>query len=218
MTEIVKKIKLNLLQNYYKELSQVIFNLSNHIDFLYEYFLMDYSVKQTILNKLNELNRNINTNYNSFIVEDLELNTKLDKWINEFKNVLNLTDENQITEMMYFSKFIELESLPLSKVRIDLTNIVSACGYKNLEGLLSFFVGKNYKSLLDKNIIKYISELNNIFIPTSFDIFNVERDELYYWRYPTNFEENDPIQQVRELWIKYYNKYIKINPYLNNDT
>ena len=156
MTEIVKKIKLNLLQNYYKELSQVIFNMSNHIDFLYEYFLMDYSVKQTILNKLNELNRNINTNYNSFIVEDLELNTKLDKWINEFKNVLNLTDENQITDMMHFSKFIELESLPLSKVRIDLTNIVSACGYINLEGLLSFFVGKNYKSLLDKNIIKYI--------------------------------------------------------------
>lgn len=217
MTEIVKKIKLNLLQNYYRELSQVIFNLTNHIDFLYEYFLMDYSVKQTILNKLNELNRNINTNYNSFIVEDLELNTKLDKWINEFKNVLNLTDEHQIMEMMNFSKFIELESLPLSKIRIDLTNIVSACGYKNLECLLSFFVGKNYKSLLDKSIIKYISELNNIFIPTSFDIFNVEKDELYYWRYPTNFEENDPIQQVRELWIKYYNKYIKINGIFIND-
>jgi len=216
MTDIVKKIKINLLSNFYKELSQIIFNLSYHLEFLFQNFLIDYSTKQSLLTKLNDINKNINTNYNNFIVEELEETNGIDKWIKEFSDI-NLTDDNQLIELLNFSKFIDLDSQPLSKLRLELGKIMSNYGYKNLEGILSFYIGKNYKTILDKNIIKYINELNGIFIPVSFNIFEVDKQELYYWRIPNNFDDNDLIQQSRELWIKYYNKYIKITGIFLND-
>ena len=217
MTEIVKKIKLTLLQNYYKELSQITFNLSNHLEFLYENFLLDYSIKQIFMTKLNKINKNINTNYNNFIVENLELNNELDEWILDFSKDINPTNDFQLIEMFTFSKFIKLETQPLFKIRYELMQMVSLLGYKNLDGLLQFFIGKNYKSILDKFIVKYINELNNIFIPISFNIFTVDKTELLYWRLPKTFEESDLINQTRELWIKYQNKYIKIAGIFSND-
>jgi len=81
MTDIVKKIKLSILQKNYKELSQIIFNLSNHIDFLFDNFLIEFPFKQIITNKLNDLNKNINTIYNTFIVEEIDKTTELDNYI-----------------------------------------------------------------------------------------------------------------------------------------
>jgi endopeptidase La len=217
MTELVKKIKLHVLQSYYKELSQIIFNLSNHYDFLFDNFLIEFSFKQIIMNKLNDLNKNINTSYNNFIVEDLELNNELDKWILDFSKNIKITDETQFNEILNFCKFIKPENQPLFKIRIELVQLLSSLGYKNLDGLLYFFIGRNYKSLLDKQVVKYLVELNNIFIPTSFDIFEVDKSEPIYWRKPKNFEEMDLLHQTRELWIKYYDKYIKISGIFKND-
>jgi hypothetical protein len=147
MTELVKKIKLHVLQSYYKELSQIIFNLSNHYDFLYDNFLIEFSFKQIIMNKLNDLNKNINTSYNNFIVEDLELTNELDKWIVDFSKNIKITDESQFNEILNFCKFIKPENQPLYKIRIELVQLLSSLGYKNLDGLLSFFIGRNYKLL-----------------------------------------------------------------------
>jgi len=217
MTELVKKIKLYVLQSYYKELSQIIFNLSNHYDFLFDNFLIEFSFKQIIMNKLNDLNKYINTSYNKFIVEDLELNNDLDKWILDLSKNIKITDDSQFNEILNFCKFIKPENQPLYKIRVELVQLLSSLGYKNLDGLLHFFIGRNYKSLFDNQIVKYIIELNNIFIPTSFDLFDVDKNEPIYWRKPKHFEESDLLHQTRELWIKYYNKYIKISGIFKND-
>jgi endopeptidase La len=209
MTDLVKKIKLNLLQQYYKDQSTIILNLINHIEFIYQHFLIDFSVKQNLISKLNELTKNINTHYNNFIVNDLENDHMLDQWINLFKT--NVQDEYQATEIYNFSKFININSQPLNKISIELIKIMSSFGYNSLDGILQFFIGRNYKKLLDKSFINYINELNTIFIPTSFDIFDVKKEEELYWRIPKTFEESDLIQITRELWIKYYDKYIKIS-------
>jgi len=217
MTELVKKIKLHVLQSYYKELSQIIFNLSNHCDFLFDNFLIEFSFKQIIMNKLNNLNKNINTSYNNFIVEDLELNNELDKWLIDFSKNIKLTDDSQFNEILNFCKFIKPDNQPLYKIRVELVQLLSSLGYKNLDGLLHFFIGRNYKLLLDKQVIKYLNELNNIFIPISFDLFDVDKTELIYWRKPKHFEETDLLHLTRELWIKYYDKYIKISGIFKND-
>jgi hypothetical protein len=217
MSEIVKKIKLHILQSYYKELSQIIFNLSNHYDFLFDNFLIEFSFKQNIMNRLNDLNKNINTIYNNFIVEELELNNELNKIIIDFSKNMNLNDESQFNEILNFCKFVKPESQPFYKIRAELVQLLSTLGYKNLDGLLHFFIGRNYKLILDIQIIKYITELNDIFIPTSFDIFDVDKTELFYWRKPKIFEETDLLQLTRELWIKYYDKYIKMSGIFRND-
>jgi len=213
MTDIIKKIKLFILQNYYKDFSEIIFNLSSHIDFLYERYLIEFSYKQIINNKLNELNKNINTSYNNFIVDDLPKITEL----NNFINLFGTSEESDFNEILNFCKFIKPEEQPLYKIKIELIQLLSSLGYNNLDGILQFFVGKNYKVLFEKDIIKYLLELNHIFIPTSFDIFDVEKDEPLYWRKPKTFDENDLLQETRELWIKYYNKYIKICGIFKND-
>jgi len=217
MTEIVKKIKLILLQNYYKELSHINLNLSNHLDFLYDNFFIDYSIKQKFMNKLNTINKNINTNYNNFVVKNVDTHDELDEWISDFCNYINPKSDSQLIEILTFSKFIKLETQPLFKIRTELLQMISIIGYKNLDELLQFFIGKNYKSVLDKFIVRYINELNNIFIPISFNLFTVDKTELLYWRVPKNFDELDLLNQSRELWIKYHDKYIKISGIFLND-
>jgi len=70
MIENINKLKLSLLQKIYKELSLYILNLNQHIIFLYDNFFIEYVLKQNLLNTLNEINKNINTNYNNFIIDN----------------------------------------------------------------------------------------------------------------------------------------------------
>jgi len=216
MSDNSKKIKLLLLQNFYKELSNVLFNLNNHINYLYDNFFIDYNFKQSMLLKLNEINKNINTSYNNFIVEKLELGNEMDIWFNSLHK-LDL-NENNIKDLLEFSKFIDIKDLPLSKQISEVGQIISSLGYSDINGILSFFVGNNYKLFLNENTIKLLDEIQHIFIPISIDFFDVNKDDPHYWRKPQNFDENDLLQVSRELWIKYKKKYIKIVGTFKNDS
>jgi endopeptidase La len=215
MTETVKKLKLSLLQKMYKDLSLYIFNLNNHISFLYENFFIEYTFKQNLLNKLNDMNKNINTYYNNFIVESLDNTTEIDNWFNQF-DLHKLSDNFE--DIIEFSKFINFENLPLSKQLSDIGQIMSSLGYTNIDGLLMFFIGNNYKKIIDSRTLVLINEINNIFLPLSIDFFDVNKDEPYYWRKPQTFDTNDLLQLSRELWIKYNKKYVKITGMFKNDS
>ena len=215
MTETVKKLKLSLLQKIYKDLSLYILNLNNHISFLFNNHFIKYTFKQKLLYKLNDMNKNINTYYNNFIVESLDKNTEIDNWFNQFElSQFN----NNIDDIIDFSKFIKLKNLPLSKQLSEIGQLLSTLGYISIDGLLMYFIGNNYKKVLDLPIISLISEINNIFIPLSINFFDVNKDEMYYWRKPQTFDKNDLLQLTRELWIKYNKKYIKITGIFENDS
>jgi hypothetical protein len=141
MTETVKKLKLYLLQKIYKDLSLYILNLNNHILFLHDNYFIEYTIKQNLLNKLNDINKNINTYYNNFIVESLDKNTEIDKWFKQFElSKFN----NNIEDIIDFSKFIKLKNLPLSKQLSEIGQIINSLGYTSIDGLLMFFIGNNY--------------------------------------------------------------------------
>ena len=215
MTETVKKLKLHLLQKIYKDLSLYILNLNNHISFLHDNYFIEYTIKQNLLNKLNDINKNINTYYNNFIVESLDKNTEIDKWFKQFElSKFN----NNIEDIIDFSKFIKLKNLPLSKQLSEIGQIINSLGYTSIDGLLMFFIGNNYKKVLDSSVISLINEINNIFIPLSINLFDVNKDDLYYWRKPQTFDKNDLLHLTRELWIKYNSKYIKITGIFRNDS
>jgi endopeptidase La len=215
MIETIKKLKLSLLQKIYKELSLYILNLNQHIIFLYDNFFIEYVFKQNLLNKLNEINKNINTNYNNFIIDSLDKNTELNIFFNQF----DLTKlNNNFDDIIDLRNFINFKSIPLSKQLLDIGKIMSSFGYNSLDGLLTFFIGNNYKKIIDSDIITLINEINTIFIPLSIDFFDVNKDESYYWRKPKTFDTNDLLELSRELWIKYYKKYIKITGIFKNDS
>jgi len=215
MTETIKKLKLYLLQKIYKDLSLYIFNLNNHISFLYDIHFIEYTIKQNLLNKLNDINKNINTYYNNFIVESLDKNTEIDTWFKQFElSAFN----NNIEDIIDFSKFIKLEKLPLSKQLSEIGQIMNSLGYTSIDGLLMFFIGNNYKKIIDISVTLLINEVNEFFIPLSINFFEVNKDDLYYWRTPQTFDKNDLLHLTRELWIKYNNKYIKITGIFRNDS
>ena len=219
MSEKSKKIKLFLLQKLYKDLSLILVNLNTHINYLYDKFFINYIFKQNILLKLNEINKNINTYYNNFIIEQLDIYTEIDEWLIPFLD-LSLTDKH-MEHIINFSKFININNLPLSKQINEIGQILCSLGYLNLDGLLSFFIGSNYKLFLDEPCNKLLSEIETIFTPISIDIFDVKKDDEYYWRIPQKFSDNDLLHLTRELWIKYkkntINKYIKITGIFKND-
>ena len=160
MTENVKNIKLYLLQKIYKDLSLYILNLNTHISFLHDNYFIEYTYKQKLLNKLNRMNKNINMCYNNFIVENLDKNTAIDIWFKQF----DFNNKNiNIKDIIDFSKFIKLKNMPLSKQLSEIGQIISSLGYSSIDGLLVFFIGNNYKTLLDKSIISLINEINIIF-------------------------------------------------------
>jgi endopeptidase La len=226
MTDIVKKLKLNLLQKLYKDYSLIISNLGHHIDNLNNNYLIDYSFKQTIMNKLNDLNRNINTSYNNYIVENLDNNSEFDKNITDLiKNIKSIDENVLMKEVQFFIKHMNQDILPFNKYRVELIHIISLVGYTNLIDILEFLIGDNFLNKLEPNTIKKIQEYNSIFIPISFDYFQVNKDEEIYWRKPikqSNKNETDLLDLIRELWIKNpcaTNKnYFKINGFFKNDT
>ena len=192
-----------------------ILNLNYHISFLYDNFFIEYTFKQYLLNKLNKINKNINTYYNNFIIDNLDKNTEIDNWFNEFDlTILN----NNFDDIIEFRQFINFKNLPLSKQLSEIGQIMTSYGYNSIDGLLTFFIGNNYKKIIDSEIVILINEINNIFIPLSINFFDVNKDELFYWRKPHTFNTNDLLELSRELWIKYNNKYIKITGIFRNDS
>ena len=215
MIETITKLKLYLLQKIYKEVSLYILNLNQHIIFLYDNFFIEYVFKQNLLNKLNKINKNINTNYNNFIIDSLDKNIELDIFFNQFDlSKLN----NNFDNIIDLRNFINFKSIPLSKHLLDIKKIMSSFGYNSIDSLLICFIGNNYKKIFDSEIITLINEINNIFIPISIDFFDVNKDDAYYWRKPQTFNKNDLLELSRELWIKYYKKYIKITGIFKTDS
>jgi len=215
MSDNIKKIKLSLLQNFYKEMSLTLIKLDNHIHFLYDNFFIDFSFRQNMLIKLNEINKNINTSYNTFIVEKLEKITDFDLLFNNLN--VELTEDN-LKDIIQFNKFTDVNDLPLSKQILEIGQIMGSLGFNSLHDMLRFFVGNNYKLFIDQSTIKLLNEIENIFIPLSLEFFDVNKDEPHYWRNPQTYDENDLLQLSRELWIKFNKKYVKVTGIFRNDS
>jgi endopeptidase La len=213
MGEKNKQIKINLLQKIYNDLSHIIINFENHLNILYNNFIIEYATKQNILNQLNTINKNINTNYNSYIIEKLENKSGLDNFI-----IDNLKTDENIDNIYEFINVLDNQDIPLFKQRSNIMKLICSLGYSSLKGIFEIFIGKNYKLFFNPNINNLIEEINHIFIPLSFNYFNVNKTDEYYWRTPLIPCETDLLKLTRELWVKYNNKYIKISGIFKNDT
>ena len=206
-----KKIKLLLLQKIYKNLSSIVLDLSSHLTFLHNNFFIDYGSKQNILLRLNEIQKTINISYNNYIIEKIDISNNIDTWFN------NISVPNIHNYILNFTNFITLKDFPLSQQIKEIGQIMSSIGFNNLDCMLKFFIGDNYEIFFDKSVNTLISEINNIFVPLSFEFYNVNKNEEYYWRVPTVFDEIDILELSRELWIKINNRYIKIVGIFKND-
>jgi endopeptidase La len=216
----IKNLKLSFLQYRYKSLTDMVVKLEKHIDNLFVNGYIELSFKNQMLGNLFILAKKINSSYNLYIMNKLDIKTKLDLKISEF---LFLFD-NSIFDNYLFEKILPIikdipDDIPLNDHEIELKNIIGEVGYDNLISLLEIYNNKFELSIQQKNII---NEINNIFVPVKTNFYYVSsHTEEYYWRIPNNFYETDLLELNRELWIKNINEdneYLKIEGYFINDS
>lgn len=227
MLNTVKKIKLELLQGIYRDYSNILSNSGVQINNLYNNHFINNTTKQSLLNRINELNKNINLTYNDYVLEKLDDNN-FDNKIIELMKDLNIDNEKEIIlQVILLLKYTQTDNLPFNKYKQELIQIMSNIGYINLYEMLDFLYGENYKNKLEQISNDFLKEISSIFIPISFDYKQIKNkndknlNSEYFWKIPNKFSSNDYLELQRELWIKNPHRdgyFLKINGIFKNDS
>jgi endopeptidase La len=220
--ENIKNYKLHLLQNRYVKITELIINLERHIILLKEKNYITNIKKNVILGKLFEISKCINTKYNNYINNEMNLLEKniIDEKFNELFKKTNDNNSFHIIEQYY--NFENNNKKPLEYTYQEIKELISNYGYNSLKDIIQISINNNVK-LFDSSVKNLINELEDIVIPLSYETFDVKKKKniLYYWRIPEKFDDNDYFEQIRELWIKKpntNNKFIKIKLFFKIDT
>jgi endopeptidase La len=212
-----KLFKLFNLENKYKEMTELVFNLVNHINILDSLYLIENYKRNELLSELFNINKNINNYYNNYITSNIDkLNiTNINPQLIE---LVEQTDEANYKLLKPVTKLL-ISDTPYINEKASINNIINNVGYHDLIVLLELN-NINYNNF-NSEVKSLIDEINNYFVPISFNTFNVDSKENlnYYWRIPTIYNNEDILQLTRELWIKKStNSYYKIEGYFRNDS
>ena len=182
-------------------MTEIIFRLEKHINFLFLNNIMDFNQKNQILGNIFIISKNLNTSYNNFIIDKLDNKHILDLKISELVNLFDLDiNNNFMIENMINILKKSFDKIPLFEQENELLEIINETGYDNINDLVEIYNNKFDISLEQQQIL---NEINKIFVPTKINYYDVSNhNEEYYWRLPVKFEENDLLELSRELWIK----------------
>jgi len=214
----IKLFKLHILQKRYKYLTEIIFRLEKHINFLYLNNIIEFNQKNQILGIIFIISKNLNTSYNNFIIDKLDNKHILDIKICDLVNLFDFDiDNNFMIENIINILKKSCFKLPLFEQEKELLEIINEIGYDNIVDLIEI-----YKFDLSEEQQQLLNEIKKIFIPIKINYYDVSNHtEEYYWRLPIKFDENDLLELSRELWIKNLSsstEYLKIEGYFLNDT
>lgn len=217
----IKNLKLQILQNRYRELTELILKLEKHIDNLHLNNYLDFNQKNQLLSNIFIVSKNLNSSYNNYIIDNLDEFNSLDKDIKDLISLFhdNICDENYLFEQIYQIIKKTNNDIPLNNEEYNILQIIADIGFNNLTELINIY---NKKFNLNNNQLSLITEIEKVFVPTKIGYFNVSNHtEEYYWRSPTKYNENDLLELKRELWIKNVvsdTEYLKIDGFFINDT
>ena len=196
-------LKINLVQIKYKFISEIIFNLTNHINFLDSYYLLNSEKKNEILSKIYNINKKINTIYNNNIniIESVHE-------ISYYSDFINSSLESNFDLFLSHSDYL-VKDIPYNKELEEIIELMNYIGYKSIKSLLKL---KKYK-IENIELNNLINEIDNYFIPLSINTYKSTNTTDYYWRNTSNFNEDDILELNKELWIlnKKDNNYFKID-------
>src|SRR5437867_4158569 len=96
MVDIIKEFKINNLLEDYNRFSTYFYHFQQHIDKCYENHLINISDRNNYIKSINDLIRQLNTTYNSSMIEIYEGKTE------NFKNI-KIT-ENNVNQVKHLVK------------------------------------------------------------------------------------------------------------------
>ena len=118
----------------------------------------------------------------------------------------------------------------ISKLKLNLINIIKCCGAKKIDNILKLILKKNEIKEIQKNHGKIIKLYDNYFNPTSFILYT-KNDEINLIKEASNINNNYPIclknKDIKfsliekllgsNIYIPVNNKLILIKGYFNQD-
>jgi len=210
----LKIFKVNYLNYKYNKIINLIYNLMNHINFLDSIYYIDFIKKKELLTQIFDINTNINSIYNKYIINNIEKEINVN---NNSLSILNII-ENDNLSFLYPINSLYIKKIPYEKEENNIIKIINNIGCNNL--LLLFEINKIDYTNFSLELKNLINEISDIFIPTQFNNFNlnIKTNTEFYWRIPTIYPNDDILELTRELWIKKKNKtYYKIEGIFKSD-
>ena len=200
----IKNLKLFNLQFKYKKICNIILNLSKHIIFIENEYLINLNKKNLVFSKLYEINKNLNTTNNYYLTETLKQPTNIDNELLLLIENTQVIDNNTLEQFTPFLSLVNKPQIPFYQEESELIEIIKEFGYTDLLSTFEILF-----TVIPPEIINILTELNINFIPISVNFFNVDietiNNQLFYWRIPKNYSDNDTLECIRELWIQNLN-------------
>ena len=230
MTNIsIKNFKIYNLEKKYEKISKFLYDLSNHINKIYDDYCINIVTKNISLGNINDIIKNLNTTYNNNILDICKPNDDsndtqydiepVDK--NFYNQIYNIT--NKMKLMNY--EQIELNNIlndtiitnPYSDIKEDILKVCINIGFSTLKDGLMLLIGEQFECLFNDDENKLINLYNQIFIPYSYSkIEHINEKKLYFEK--NNVKKEELLNNNYILYIKISeNNYISLNGYFVND-
>ena len=122
----IKKYKIHNLQIEYKDISKIIFKLQMHIESLHNDLFIDTTQKNNYLSKLFVISKDLNTNYNNYIIE--ECNSEVEE---EQMDLDSTSNEEKKSESTSSESDEKIESLEISNSYNGVMQFICNNEFKN---------------------------------------------------------------------------------------
>lgn len=231
MTNIsIKNFKIYNLEREYEKISKFLYDLSNHINKIYDNYCINIVTKNLTLGNINDIIKNLNTTYNNNILEVCKPNDDSNDGKYDIEN-LDHTLYNQIYNLSNKMKLmnydqIELNNIlndtvitnPYSEIKDDILKVCINIGFSSIKDGLMLLIGEQYECLFSEEENKLIDLYNKIFIPYSCNTIEHTNDKKIYFT-KSKIDKEELLNNNYVLYIKSNdNKYYVLNGYFINDS
>lgn len=225
---LIKDYRTYNLDKRYGELSYLLHRLSQHVMILSENIVINVTVKNINLSKINNIIKSLNATYNNNIMSICGSNSE--------KKTLNTTlfESDKINKQLYDDYYNFNEKLKINGIENEILDdgqtfehfydnikkeILEVCaniGFHNLDDAMCLLVGKQYRCIMTKKEHNWYDIYNKLFVPFSYKIIEGPKDNLQFKK--LKIEKDGLIDNCYSLYINHGEKCIVFNGYFIQDT
>ena len=244
MTEIsIKDYKIHNLQKEYNRYSNIFFNLQNHVNRLYNDGILNINDRNNNLKELNDLLRQMNNNYNKYMMETCESENNIDKDCTTDSNdnilnrlipvvdasiIQNSTFDN-INSLINFNKSIQTDNKedykkilniinePFININSKLLKICLKIGFETICDTLNIIIGEQFEKMFEKEFLSKLNIYNRLFIPIKYNISRMSNKEPFFFKKIPPFNEII-LDNCADIYVKHGNNYIVLTGYFTYDS
>lgn len=226
MGELMKDLEINNLIDEYCKYSNYFLKFQDHIENCYNNHIINIKERNSYLQTISILVRQLNTTYNSKMVsiceENLEKNSDKNSEINynitqhmTNKNIKEIQDLINIHKLFGTNKYVDyfdgISDTIISKLGLNI-------GYPSIKIALSILIGSRYKYMFNDDTNKKLSFYNKIFVPLKGEISGDVNKNVELHIEKVIDHEYLLLENYCNIYVKNNNNYIILSGYFLSDS